>query len=179
MRQARYFHSTYTTQDNHHKAFTLAEVLIVVAILGILAAIVIPRYQEHTALAKEAAAKDNLRVLRNAIELYATQHNETPPGYLDGVVTGAITFIWQLTWHSDAPGRVSQSLAPGYIYGPYLKSWPYNPYNDTWTVTMVADGQPMPGAATGITGYIYKPETKEIRLDWPGTDSAGKLFYEY
>ncbi|GAH74356.1 unnamed protein product, partial [marine sediment metagenome] len=63
------------------KAFTLVEILIVVAILGILAAIVIPQFQAHSQEAKEAAAKDNLRILRNAIELYAVQHGGVPPGY--------------------------------------------------------------------------------------------------
>ncbi|RKY11715.1 MAG: hypothetical protein DRP65_03460, partial [Planctomycetota bacterium] len=48
------------------KAFSLVELLIVVAILGILAAIVVPEFQTYTQQAKEAAAKDNLRILRNA-----------------------------------------------------------------------------------------------------------------
>ena len=63
------------------KAFTLVEVLIVVAILGILAAIVLPVFRSHSQKAKESAAKDNLRILRNTIEIYAAQHNGIPPGY--------------------------------------------------------------------------------------------------
>ena len=66
------------------KAFTLVEILIVVTILGILAAIALPTFQGHIIQAKEAAAKDNLRILRNAIELYAAQHNDMPPGYING-----------------------------------------------------------------------------------------------
>ncbi len=62
-------------------AFTLVEILIVVAILGILAAIVLPTFQDHVQQARESAAKDNLRILRNAIEVYAAQHNDVPPGY--------------------------------------------------------------------------------------------------
>jgi len=65
------------------KAFTLVEILIVTAILGIMAAIVMPIFGEQVQLAKEAAAKDNLRVLRNVIERYAAEHNDVPPGYSD------------------------------------------------------------------------------------------------
>ena len=62
------------------KAFTLVEILIVTAILGIMAAIVMPLFAGHVQLAKEAAAKDNLRILRGAIERYAAEHNDIPPG---------------------------------------------------------------------------------------------------
>lgn len=47
------------------KAFIVVEVLIVAAISGIPAAIVIPQFQPQSQQAMDAAAKDNLRVLRN------------------------------------------------------------------------------------------------------------------
>ena len=61
--------------------FTLVELMIVVAILGVLAAIVLPEFAGHIQQAKESAAKDNLRILREAIERYAADHNGVPPGY--------------------------------------------------------------------------------------------------
>ncbi len=52
------------------KAFSLIELLIIVAIIGILAAIVIPEFQSHTQKAKEATAKENLRIARQQIDLF-------------------------------------------------------------------------------------------------------------
>ena len=52
------------------KAFTLVELMIVVAILGILAAIVIPEFQSHSEQASESAAKETLRTIRQQIEYF-------------------------------------------------------------------------------------------------------------
>ena len=51
------------------KAFTIIELMIVIAILGILAAITLPSIQGHIASAKEATAKDNLHTFRVALEV--------------------------------------------------------------------------------------------------------------
>ena len=64
--------------------FSLVEILIVVCILGILAAIVAPHYTKATTKAKEAAAKKILQILRTQIEKYTTEHNDVPPGYANG-----------------------------------------------------------------------------------------------
>ena len=63
------------------KAFTLVELLIVVAILGIMAAVVMPLISDHVQKAKESAAKDSLRAMRGAIGAYAAKNNDVPPGY--------------------------------------------------------------------------------------------------
>ena len=58
--------------------FTLVELLIVVIILSILAAIVIPQFASSTSDAKYSALDTNLATVRSSIELYYQQHGTYP-----------------------------------------------------------------------------------------------------
>jgi len=147
------------------KAFTLVEILIVVAVLGILAALTLPQFQSHTQQAKEAATKDTLRILRQQIELYAAQHNGIAPGY-------------PADNPDDAPPFFG-AFYIGMVRGGYISEIPTNPFNDLKTICMIRGENPFPEAPTGEYGWIYKPATKNIRLDWPGTDKDGIRYYDY
>ena len=104
--------------------FTLVELLIVVIILGILAAVVIPQFNTAAAESKESALASNLATVRQAIELYKVQHNDTFP---DAAI------VVKLTTATDATG------AAGTKYGPYIRnSFPANPINAKATVTTAA-----------------------------------------
>ena len=92
------------------KAFTLIEILIVVIILGILAAIVIPQFSSASNQARESTLKDCLRYLREQIGIYKMQHNDVPPGYPSGnqsATPDAPTFLSQMTQYTDIAGNVS------------------------------------------------------------------------
>jgi len=148
------------------KAFTLVEVLIVVAILGILAALTAPLVTGYVLSAKESAAKENLQALRTAIHRYAIEHNDVPPGYPKTGTSGTplrTVFYQHLLW------------------GKYLNTIPTNPFNDSFAVQVLANTASFPATAPGGTtyGWIYKAATKEIRLNWPDNDSKGVRYYDY
>ncbi|MGI8904970.1 MAG: type II secretion system protein [Candidatus Sumerlaeaceae bacterium] len=61
-----------------HRAFTLIELLIVVAIIAVLAAIAVPNFLEAQTRAKTARAKNDLRVIATGLEAYAVDENVYP-----------------------------------------------------------------------------------------------------
>jgi prepilin-type N-terminal cleavage/methylation domain-containing protein len=70
------------------KGFTLIELLIVMALLGVLVAVLLPKYQDLTPEAKIAATQQNLESMRSAVLLYAAKYpSPGPPPALDSLVT--------------------------------------------------------------------------------------------
>ena len=160
------------------RAFTLIEILIVIAVLGILAAVVVPKFQEYSQKAKESAAKSNLKLFRDAIERYAAQHNGIPPGYVSNNIDSApngLLFLKQLAMATNSSGEAINGE-----FGPYLTDTPENPFNNRLLVRIIENSQAFPSEAPGgVYGWVYKPITKEIRLNWAGTDSEGQSYYGY
>jgi len=80
----------------NQKGFTLIELVIIIVVLGILAAVAIPKYQDITAQAKEASCRASLGALRSGITIwYANMAQALPrnPYQLstnapDSIVTG-------------------------------------------------------------------------------------------
>lgn len=71
---------------NGRKGFTLIELIIVITIIGILAAIAVPVMKEAPIRAKEAALKENLFTLRSCIDQYYADH-QTYPSSLEEMVS--------------------------------------------------------------------------------------------
>lgn len=93
-----------------NKAFTLVEILIVVVILGILAAIVVPQFTNATQDAQKGNIKAQIKSLQNQIELYKARENVYPDFATDG-------------WGDAQAGT-------GMIGKGYIKAAPKNPYNN-------------------------------------------------
>src|SRR2546421_8948281 len=68
------------TNPSLHHAFTLVELLLVLVILGILAAIVIPKFSGRTEQAKEQAAVTQISTFRTALDAFEVDNGYYPKG---------------------------------------------------------------------------------------------------
>ena len=75
-------------QQNGEGGFTLVELMIVMTIIGILAAIAIPSYIRAVNKAKEAVLREDLHVMRNAIDSYTVDKEKAPQSLEDLVQAG-------------------------------------------------------------------------------------------
>ena len=98
------------------QGFTLVEILIVVVILGILAAIVIPQFTSASQLARASSLQSQLQTLRSQLELYQIQHNAVYP---------TLAQMW-----GNLTGQTDQAGAAGTDFGPYLQQNPVNPFTN-------------------------------------------------
>ena len=147
------------------RGFSLVELVIVVAVLGIMAAIVVTQFQSHSTEARRTVAQDNLRTLRSAIELYTAQHGGVPPGYENDdpeTVPTSSNFCDQLM--ADRK---------------YLSKIPKNSFNNHTNILMIGNGQTFPANPVPGYGWIYQAATKTIRLNWAGSDSEGVPYFDY
>jgi general secretion pathway protein G len=142
--------------DQSRRAFTLVEILIVVIILGILAALVIPQFTSAAATSRENSIKMDLHRIRVQIEIYIQQHDGKPPTLAN--------FTQQLTMATNEQGQTAAVGTPGYRFGPYIQSVPLNPSTNTRTVS---DGP------VGSSAWYYNEETGEFRAN----DSEASRLY--
>ena len=122
-------------RKNATRGFTLVEILIVVIILGILAAIVIPQFTNASTDARRSSTASLLHTLRAQIELYKIQHGDNLPD----LVTN-----WE--------PLTKTSTYAGTTFGPYMQQVPKNPLNGQSGV-LNGDGTAAPTGAT--TGFVY------------------------
>ena len=157
-------------RTKQQQGFTLVELLIVVIILGILAAVVIPQFNSAAAESREAAAASNLATIRQAIEMYKVQHNDTLPGQGE---SNSTNFLAQLTTATNADGSTSGGTQP---YGPYLRnSFPTSPVDNSAAVTVTAGAISAP--ATSAVGWAYNSVTGEFRLNTDDTAASGVTYF--
>jgi prepilin-type N-terminal cleavage/methylation domain-containing protein len=159
---------------SRRNGFSLIELVVVVVIIGVLAAIAIPRLSRGATGAADSAVSGNLAVLRNAIDLFATEHGGTYPSLA--------TFDAQLTQYTDAAGTASATKTATAIYGPYLRKVPPLSVGGTGykNATTVVDGSTgTPGTAAGA--WFYNATTGDIKANLAAgvADASGKDYNTY
>ena len=124
-----------------NSAFTLVEILIVVIILGILAAIVIPQFTQASNDARTNALASDLQTVRSQIQLYKVQHLDNFPG------TTIATVLISRTNNAGIVGTDPNAFP----YGPYLMKMPTNAYQASNAVKTSG------AAGSGSEGWCYDP----------------------
>lgn len=126
--------------------FTLVEILIVVVILGILAAIVIPQFSEASTQARTSSVSSNLQMIRSQIELYKIQHGDKIPAMAD--------LVTALTTETNFAGAAYDAVNDDTSYGPYMQKFPENAVNGG-DVTLLVATTGRPAAAATDSGWAY------------------------
>jgi general secretion pathway protein G/type IV pilus assembly protein PilA len=140
------------------RGFSLLELVIVIVILGIIAAIALPRMGSAAENSANKAVAASTAEVQHAIELYSTEHTEQDPSMNpDGSVNNdPSVFISRLLGQTDDQGNVD----PAGIYGPYLRAWPVNPVNSKSTLRIG-------GLSSGLNtdGWQFDPATRTFSGD--------------
>ncbi len=147
--------------------FSLLELVVVITILGIIAAIAIPRLSRGAAGAADSALASDLAVMRNAIDMYSTEHGGDYPD--------ADSIEDQLTQYTDASGDVSEDRDSTHIYGPYLRKVPPLPVGAKKGKTVISESN------GDNVGWIYDEEDGEISANCTDDekDATDKQYNEY
>lgn len=151
------------------RGFTLVEILIVVIILGILAAIVIPQFTDASTEARKSSAASTLHTIRSQIELYKVQHDDRVPVLVDYATAadGAATWTNMMRYSNQTATTYSDTkdATNGVIYGPYFQQPPVNPVTNSSKVR-IADAavEDNHTEATPVDnyGWVYVSTTGEI-----------------
>ncbi len=129
--------------------FTLIELVIIIVVLGILAAAAIPKYQDISAEAKEASCRGALGSLRSGITIF----------YANAAVTTG-TATWPTLSELETVGTVM------------MQEIPKNPYqSDANNPDSIVTGVTKGTIVGSRGGWAYKASTGEI---WANTNGSGE-----
>jgi prepilin-type N-terminal cleavage/methylation domain-containing protein len=148
-------------------AFSLIELVIVIVIIGIIGAIAIPRMSRGASGAADSALKANLALLRNAVDLFHTEHGKYPPAAdIDKCLT---------MYSNEAATTFSATKTTTEIFGPYLRAVPPLPVGAKKNSTGIATAD---GAGVG---WIYVEASGAITANTTASekDDRGVLYSTY
>lgn len=133
------------------RAFTLIELLIVVAIIGILAAIAVPNFMNARMRATIARIQGDHRAIATAVESYRVDRGAYPAPELASDDSGNLT-----TWPYYVPDLLVKPVS--YLHDSRL----YDPL-----------GRPLEGLPRLVSRYRFKVFSAQTRQNLPGKDSPG------
>lgn len=171
----------HSNRPRRARAFTLIEIMIVVIILGILAAVVVPQFSNATTAAKQSTVKEDLRYLRTEIIIFQAQHRDVAPGYPAGNVNAtpdSVSFLKQMTMYSDQACNTSTSPSPATPFGPYFVQLPPNPFTNQNGLLIVTGAMPPPDESQPY-GWMYNPRTLQFVCNLQGSDPQGVPYISY
>jgi len=139
------------SKNGGRKGFTLVELLVVVVVLAVLAAIVLPKFMNASTRSRESALRSDLKLMRNAVSLFQTDTSYYPASLADLAATSAPAN------GLDSAGN-TQAITAADWHGPYLESIPNDPVSgsaftygvlspNVGTVTSSATGNGLDGTA--------------------------------
>jgi general secretion pathway protein G len=132
--------------------FTLIELVIVVLILGILAAVTVPRIVDAVDDTKEASLVNTLYEVRTAIDM----HRQKVGSY---------------------PGNASTEVDFKSDLQPFLRRFAKNPIKDSDQVAVKTDGLPFTGTVAGGAGWRYDNQSGQFIANSNGMSSDGVRRY--
>jgi type IV pilus assembly protein PilA len=146
---------------NKHKGFSLIELLIVVAIILVIAAIAIPNLMRSTIAANQASAMASLRTLNTACTLYSATYGQFPAALtnLGPISSGG-------TASSTSADLIDSILSAGIKSG-YAFSYTTDPSNQSYTITAI----PITAGTTGQNMY-FTDSSGVIRVDTSGAGAT-------
>lgn len=169
------------------RAFSMIEIVIVVLIIGLLAAIAIPRFSMGAMNSRELAMFQNLRILRNAFEVFSAEHGQRYPAFRGDGANAAHTeaaFLTQLLNFSDVRGNTNATRDAAHPFGPYLRrripAQTFGPHVDETAVKILTGTTAPVYDAAGNYGWIYNDTSGEIIPNMPNGEKAivsEKLIY--
>ena len=128
--------------------FTLVELLVVIVVLAVLAAIVLPKFTDSSKRSKEAALKSDLKLVRNAISLFKTDTDLYPLTLADLAATTAPA--------QGSNGTADVSLTASSWHGPYYQATPTDPVSGSaFTYTKTTGVVVSSATGNGLDGTAY------------------------
>jgi prepilin-type N-terminal cleavage/methylation domain-containing protein len=137
--------SPLTSRARTGQGFTLIEILVVVVILGVLAAVTVPRLGSVVRDVAQRTAEINQAQLQRAVARYYQDHGQFP---------SVEHFHDQITLASNRKGQTAEVGTSGHPFGPYLLVVPTNP---------LTNGSRVDGGAPGTSDWFFDSGSGQVR----------------